>query len=105
MSRRERWLRGGVTLLLLAAGRLPLHLATFSLPVSNDDAIPLMMAEAIRHGELSTILWNQPYNGTLDAYLLAPGLAVAGPHAVFRVYEAVCGLLLVVVIGAAAGRV
>src|SRR5206468_1455851 len=52
-----------------------------------------------------TILWNQPYNGTLDTYLLAPGLGVAGPHAVFRLYEAVCGLLLVAAIAAVAGYI
>jgi hypothetical protein len=94
----------GIALLLLAA-RLPLHLATWALPVSNDDAIPLLMARHVLRGELSTILWNQPYNGTLDTYLLAPGLSVAGHHAVFRTYEAVCGLLLVAAAGAAAGRV
>ena len=44
-------------------------------PVSNDDAIPLLMARHVLQGELATILWNQPYNGTLDAYLLAPASA------------------------------
>ena len=48
---------------------------TYGQPVSNDDAIPLLMARHVLRGELSTILWNQPYNGTLDTYLLAPGLA------------------------------
>src|SRR5688572_5724834 len=95
MSRRERWAWGAAVLLLLVAARMPLHRATFGLPVSNDDAIPLMMAEHVLRGELSTILWNQPYNGTLDVYLLAPGLVVASPHTVFRVYEALCGLALV----------
>jgi hypothetical protein len=81
--------------LALAAARGPLHAATHALPVSNDDAIPLLMARHILRGELATVLWNQPYNGVLDAYLLAPGLLVASPHTVFRVYEAVCGLLLI----------
>ena len=93
----------GIALLALAA-RLPLHLATWSRPVSNDDAIPLVMARHVLRGELSTILWNQPYNGTLDTYLLAPALALAGPHLVFRVYEAVCGVLLIVAAGMAAHR-
>src|SRR4029079_10684073 len=97
MKREPVWAAAGITLLLLAA-RLPLHLVTWALPFSNDDAIPLLMARHVLRGELSTILWNQPYNATLDTYLLAPWLAVAGPHAVFRVYEVVCGLLLVVVI-------
>jgi hypothetical protein len=105
MSRRERWAWSAGVLLLLAWARLPLHRATFGLPVSNDDAIPLMMADRILHGELSTILWNQPYNGTLDAYLMAPGLLAASPHAVFRAYEAVCGLALIAVAGLLAGAV
>src|SRR5688572_15299596 len=99
MSRRERWAWCAAVLLLGAAARLPLHRATFALPVSNDDAIPLLMAGRVLHGELSTILWNQPYNGTLDTYLLAPGLLVASPHAVFRAYEALCGIALVVMVG------
>ena len=99
MSRRERFAWVASVLFLLAAVRLPLHRATAALPVSNDDAIPLMMAERILHGELSTILWNQPYNGTLDAYLLAPGLLLASPHTAFRAYEALCGLGLVLVVG------
>ena len=101
----DRWwaAAAGIALLLLAA-RLPLHFVTWNLPVSNDDAIPLLMARHILRGELSTILWNQPYNGTLDTYLLAPGLSVAGHHAVFRIYEAVCGILLVVAAAVCAGR-
>jgi hypothetical protein len=93
----------GVGLLLLA-GRLPLHLATARLPVSNDDAIPLLMARHVLRGELSTILWNQPYNGALEAYLLAAGLAIAPPHHAFRAYEALCGVALVVLAGLLAGR-
>ncbi|HEU0107798.1 MAG TPA: hypothetical protein VFT38_16575 [Vicinamibacteria bacterium] len=104
MKADRRWAAlAGIALLLLAA-RLPLHLVTWALPVSNDDAIPLLMARHVLRGELSTILWNQPYNGTLDTYLLAPGLSVAGHHAVFRIYEAVCGILLVVAAAACAGR-
>jgi hypothetical protein len=108
MSRRERWGWGVAALLLLLLARAPLHLATAGLPVSNDDAIPLLMGRAVLRGELSTILWNQPYNGTLDAYLLAPGLAVASPHAAFRAYGVACGLALIVLTGllaaAAAGE-
>lgn len=87
---------------LLARG--PLHVATFAQPVSNDDAIPLLMARHVLQGELATVLWNQPYNGTLDTYLMAPGLLGAGAHGVFRAYEALCALLLVVVIGRLAHR-
>src|SRR5437667_2860300 len=83
----------------VALARGPLHAATHALPVSNDDAIPLLIARHILRGELATILWNQPYNGTLDAYLLAPGLLLGSAHTVFRAYEAACGVLLVAVVG------
>jgi hypothetical protein len=95
--RRAATLLGVVLLLavvLLVRG--PLHRATYALPVSNDDAILLLMARHILQGELATILWNQPYNGALDAYLLAPFVAVAGHHAGFRAYEIVCAVLLAV---------
>src|SRR2546425_932966 len=96
----KRFLAG---LLLLASVfalvRGPLHAATFSLPVSNDDAILLLMARHVLEGELATILWNQPYNGALDAYLLAPGLALGPHHLVFRVYELLCAALLVLLAG------
>lgn len=91
--------------LVLAAVRGPLHRTTHALPVSNDDAIPLLIARQLLRGEITTILWNQPYNGTLDAYLLAPGLLVADPHAVFRAYEAACGVLLTVAAGLLGSRV
>ena len=41
------------------------------------------MARHVLKGELATTLWNQPYNGALDAYLLAPGLALAPHHFVY----------------------
>ena len=85
--------------------RGPLHQVTWGLPVSNDDAILLLMARHVLDGELATTLWNQPYNGALDAYLLAPGLALGSHHAVFRLYELVCALLLVVLAGLLGRRV
>ncbi len=85
--------------------RGPLHAVTFALPVSNDDAILLLMARHILGGELSTTLWNQPYNGALDAYLLAPIVAVFGHHAGFRFYEAGCAALLALCAGLLARRV
>ena len=89
-----------IACLLALAGlaRGPLHRATFALPVSNDDAIPLLMARHLLGGDWSTTLWNQPYNGALDAYLLAPGLALGPAHGVFRAYEAGCAVLLVVLV-------
>ncbi|PYQ22012.1 MAG: hypothetical protein DMF79_06860 [Acidobacteria bacterium] len=105
-ARPKQFLTG---LLLLASVfvlvRGPLHAVTFSLPVSNDDAIPLLMARHILKGELATILWNQPYNGALDAYLLAPGLALGPHHLVFRLYELLCAALLVSLAGLLARRV
>ncbi len=94
--------RGLLTVLLLALlfvlARGPLHRATFGLPVSNDDAVLLLMARHVLRGEPATILWNQPYNGALDAYLLAPGLLFAGHHLVFRLYELACAALLVLLV-------
>ena len=105
-ARPKQFLAG---LLLLASVfvlvRGPLHAVTFSLPVSNDDAILLLMARHILKGELATILWNQPYNGALDAYLLAPGLALGPHHLVFRLYELLCAALLVSLAGLLARRV
>ncbi len=105
-ARAKQFLAG---LLLLASVfvlvRGPLHAVTFSLPVSNDDAILLLMARHILEGELATILWNQPYNGALDAYLLAPGLALGPHHLVFRLYELLCAALLVLLAGLLARRV
>jgi hypothetical protein len=80
------------------AARGPLHRATFDLPVSNDDAIPLLMARHVLGGELATTLWNQPYNGALDAYLLAPLAAVLPHHAAYRVYQLLGAALLVVLV-------
>jgi hypothetical protein len=78
---------------------------TWALPVSNDDAILLLMGRHLLRGELATILWNQPYNGALDAYLLAPGLAFGPAHAVYRLYQLACAALLVFLLGALARHV
>jgi hypothetical protein len=97
---------GAVLLLagLYVVARGALHAATFRLPVSNDDAIPLLMARAVLRGEIATTLWNQPYNGALDAYLLAPLVAAFGSHLAFRLYEIGCALALVAACAALAGR-
>ncbi len=99
--------RSLATLALAAAfvaARGPLHRATFALPVSNDDAILLLMGRHVLRGELATTLWNQPYNGALDAYLLAPLLAVLPHHAAYRLYELACALLLVGLVALLARR-
>ena len=106
MSPRRRLLLAVATLLAaFAVARAPLHRVTWALPVSNDDAILLLMARHVLQGELATTLWNQPYNGALDAYLLAPGLAIGHHHAVFRLYELVCAALLAGLAGLLARRV
>ncbi len=97
------------TLLVVAftVARAPLHRVAWPLPVSNDDAIFLLMGRHLLQGELATTLWNQPYNGALDAYLLAPGLALGSHvyHTVHRLYELVCALLLVLLAALLARRV
>lgn len=82
-----------------------LHLVTFGLPVSNDDAILLLMGRHLLQGEGATILWNQPYNGALDAYLLAPLLAVLPHHEAYRLYQLACAALLTVLVAGLARRV
>ena len=84
-----------VVLAVAGLARGALHFATVQLPVSNDDAILLLMGQALLRGELATTLWNQPYNGALDAYLLAPLLAALPHHAAYRLYQALCAALLV----------
>jgi hypothetical protein len=101
---RARALALAAVALAALVARGPLHLATWAQPVSNDDAIPLLMARHVLSGELSTVLWNQPYNGTLDTYLLAPALAVAPAHGAFRAYEALCAALLIALVGRLAFR-
>ncbi len=77
---------------LVARGAL--HWTTYRLPVSNDDAILLLMGRAVLHGEFATTLWNQPYNGALDAYLLAPLVALLPHHGAYRLYQLLCAALL-----------
>jgi len=86
------------------AARGPLHRATLALPVSNDDALLLLMGRQALGGELATTLWNQPYNGALDAYLLAPLLAVLPPQPAYRVYQLLGAALLVVLVFGLARR-
>ena len=87
-----------------AAARAALHIATFDLPLSNDDAIPMIQAGLLLRGQPTTTLINQPYNGTLDSWLMAPGLLVGSPHLVFRLYELACAGALVVACGWLARR-
>jgi hypothetical protein len=100
----RRWLAVLALVAAFAGARGPLHRATYRQPVSNDDAILLLMGRHVLRGELATTLWNQPYNGTLDAYLLAPLLAVLPHHAAYRLYELLCAALLVVLVGLLARR-
>jgi hypothetical protein len=95
----RRWLAVLALVVAFAAARGPLHRVTYRLPVSNDDAILLLMGRHVLQGELATTLWNQPYNGALDAYLLAPLLAALPHHAAYRSYQLLCAALLVVLVG------
>jgi hypothetical protein len=100
----RRWLAVLAVAAAAAVARGPLARATFALPVSNDDAILLLMARHLLKGEFATILWNQPYNGALDAYLLAPLLAVLHHHLAYRIYQIIGAALLVVLVGLLACR-
>ncbi|HEV8254747.1 MAG TPA: hypothetical protein VGQ78_08330 [Vicinamibacteria bacterium] len=90
---------GIATVALFAAARGPLLRATLALPLTNDDALALLMARHLLGGELATTFWNAPYNGALDSYLLAPGLLVLAPHALFRLYQLACAALVVALSG------
>jgi hypothetical protein len=81
--------------LTFVAARGALHLATYSLPLSNDDAVPVIQARLLLQGELVTTLINQPYNGTLDTWLLAPLVALLPAHTAFRIYELLAAAALV----------
>ncbi len=100
----RRLAAGAVLVAAFAVARGPIHAATYHLPVSNDDAILLLMGRHVLRGELSTTLWNQPYNGSLDAYLLAPLVALLPHHEAYRLYQLVCAALLVVLVGLLARR-
>jgi hypothetical protein len=100
----RRWLAVLAVAAAAAVARGPLARATFALPVSNDDAILLLMGRHLLKGEFATILWNQPYNGALDAYLLAPLLAVLPHHLAYRLYGMVGAALLVLLVGLLARR-
>ena len=100
----RRWLAVLALAAAALAARGPLARVTFALPVSNDDAILLLMGRHVLKGELATTLWNQPYNGALDAYLLAPLLAVLPHHLAYRTYQLIGAALLVVLVALLARR-
>jgi hypothetical protein len=90
--------------LVFVAARAPLHLSTFHLPLSVDDAIPMIQVHMLKSGQPVTTLINQPYNGTLDTYLLAPLTLVLSSHDAFRLYELLCAIAFVALIGALSRR-
>lgn len=94
----------GACLLVFAAARGALHVATFHLPLSTDDAVPMIQARMLRDGQPVTTLINQPYNGTLDTYLIAPLTFLFSSHAAFRVYQLLAAAALVLCIAVLARR-
>ena len=70
-----------------AAARGPLHRATLALPVSNDDAILLLMGRHVLEGELATTLWNQPYNGPSTPTCWHPSSPCCPHQAAYRLYQ------------------
>lgn len=91
-------------LLLFAAARGALHVATFHLPLSTDDAVPMIQVRMLWHGQPVTTLINQPYNGTLDTYLIAPLTLLFASHAAFRVYQLLAAMALIGVVAVLARR-
>src|SRR5262245_31577300 len=105
MTSRTRVLRLALAAaVVFAAARGALHLATFALPISTDDAVPVIQARLLLRGEIVTTLINQPYNGTLDTYLMAPLVAALPDHAAFRLYQLLAAAALVVLAALLAAR-
>jgi hypothetical protein len=100
-SNRQWW---ALIFLVWVAARGTLHVVTHALPLANDDAIPMIQAHLLLKAEPTTTLINQPYNGTLDSWLIAPLLALFGAHLAFRLYELLCGIALVAVCAGLAGK-
>lgn len=94
---------GAATVLLLVA-RGPLHRLAASLPLTNDDALVVLMARAVAGGEPVASFWNQPYGGTLDAWLLAPFSRWLAPASLFRAHEWLGAALVVFLSGLLARR-
>jgi hypothetical protein len=78
--------------------------ATFGLPLSTDDAVPMIQVHMLRHGQPVTTLINQPYNGALDTYLIAPLTFFFSAHNAFRLYQLLAAAALVAGIAALARR-
>jgi hypothetical protein len=90
--------------LVFAAAHAALLRTTWGLPLSTDDAVPMIQVHMLRHGQPVTTLINQPYNGALDTYLIAPLTFLFSAHAAFRLYQLLCAAALIALVAALARR-
>lgn len=83
-----------VLLLLLGAG-LRLWMLTCGLPtLDSDEATFGLMALHVPHGGWSVFMWGQPYMGTIEAFSIAPFVALLGPTALtLRLAPMLLGLI------------
>lgn len=79
---------------LALALRWPFWREAWRTPLDGDTALVGLMA--LHPAHTGTTLWGQPYGSPLEAWLLAPVLAAAGPSATaVRTFYFILGLLLV----------
>ncbi len=86
---------GLVALLVLAAAlRWPFWREALRTPLDGDTSLLALMA--LHPAQTGTTLWGQPYGSPLEAWLLAPFLALTGPRSLtVHVFYFTLGLLLV----------
>ncbi len=86
---------GLVALLVLAAAlRWPFWREALRTPLDGDTSLLALMA--LHTAQTGTTLWGQPYGSPLEAWLLAPFLALTGPRSLtVHVFYFTLGLLLV----------
>ncbi len=75
MESTSRWVKSGAVLLVLAAVVLRVYLyvvGAANVPVTSDEALTVLQAVDIRHGEFPLLMASQPYMFPVEAYWMAP---------------------------------
>jgi len=64
--------------------------------IDGDEALVGIQAERILHGELPIYFYNQPYMGSLEAYIMAAIFAIVGPSVwALRAEPILCSLIVI----------
>lgn len=75
MESTSRWVKSGAVLLVLAAVVLRVYLyavGSANAPVTSDEALTVLQAVDIRHGDFPLLMAGQPYMFPVEAYWMAP---------------------------------